>query len=123
MLIIFSIYHIIINWELSSHLWDRYVRLLSFLFPDEFERNAAISVTIKSGSTVQCVALYCPAVCLMSTEWFGDRSVCGLFQAYTSQFIALVMFALMMSEDRISMRKRRMDIIKALHELPGMCSC
>jgi glucosamine--fructose-6-phosphate aminotransferase (isomerizing) len=39
-------------------------------------------------------------------------------KAYTSQFIALVMFALMMSEDRYSKRDRYLDIIQGLKELP-----
>jgi len=39
-------------------------------------------------------------------------------KAYTSQFIALVMFALMMSEDRYSKRERYLDIIQGLKELP-----
>jgi len=39
-------------------------------------------------------------------------------KAYTSQFIALVMFALMMSEDRYSKRDRYLDIINGLKELP-----
>uniref|UniRef100_A0A1B6D431 glutamine--fructose-6-phosphate transaminase (isomerizing) n=1 Tax=Clastoptera arizonana TaxID=38151 RepID=A0A1B6D431_9HEMI len=38
-------------------------------------------------------------------------------KAYTSQFISLVMFALVMSEDRISMQNRRFEIIKGLKEL------
>ncbi|KZV85143.1 isomerising glucosamine-fructose-6-phosphate aminotransferase [Exidia glandulosa HHB12029] len=40
-------------------------------------------------------------------------------KAYTSQFIALLMFALVLSEDRISMGERRKQIIDGLHELPG----
>ena len=40
-------------------------------------------------------------------------------QAYTSQFVAFVMFALMMSEDRVSKRERYNDIYQALQELPG----
>lgn len=40
-------------------------------------------------------------------------------KAYTSQFIALLMMALVMSEDRISMLERRRQIIDGLHELPG----
>ena len=32
-------------------------------------------------------------------------------KAYTSQFISLVMFALVMSEDRISLRSRREEVI------------
>lgn len=40
-------------------------------------------------------------------------------QAYTSQFVALVMFALMMCADRISMQPRRRAIIQDLKVLPG----
>lgn len=40
-------------------------------------------------------------------------------KAYTSQFVSLVMFALVISEDRISLQKRRADIIEGLHELDG----
>lgn len=38
-------------------------------------------------------------------------------KAYTSQFISLVMFALVMSEDRISLRQRRLEIIEGLETL------
>ncbi|XP_063045604.1 glutamine--fructose-6-phosphate aminotransferase [isomerizing] 2-like [Engraulis encrasicolus] len=41
-------------------------------------------------------------------------------KAYTSQFVALIMFGLMMSEDRISMQKRREEIITGLRDLPDM---
>lgn len=40
-------------------------------------------------------------------------------QAYTSQFVALIMFSLMMSEDRLSLQKRRLEIIDGLRILPG----
>ncbi|XP_055518206.1 glutamine--fructose-6-phosphate aminotransferase [isomerizing] 1-like [Leucoraja erinacea] len=40
-------------------------------------------------------------------------------KAYTSQFISLVMFALLMCEDRISMQERRKEIIRGLKALPG----
>ncbi|XP_071106429.1 glutamine--fructose-6-phosphate aminotransferase [isomerizing] 1-like isoform X6 [Haliotis cracherodii] len=39
-------------------------------------------------------------------------------KAYTSQFISLVMFGLMMCEDRISMQQRRKEIIQGLKTLP-----
>ncbi|KAI9136077.1 hypothetical protein BKA69DRAFT_1106436 [Paraphysoderma sedebokerense] len=39
-------------------------------------------------------------------------------KAYTSQFIALVMMAIQLGEDRVSMTQRRMEIIDGLHELP-----
>lgn len=38
-------------------------------------------------------------------------------KAYTSQFISLVMFGLVMSEDRISLQQRRLEIIQALSQL------
>ncbi|CAG0880898.1 unnamed protein product [Cyprideis torosa] len=40
-------------------------------------------------------------------------------KAYTSQFVSLVMFALVMSEDRISLQPRRMEIIQGLKDLPN----
>merc|ERR550534_2398385 len=39
-------------------------------------------------------------------------------KAYTSQFLALVMFACMMAEDRISKQQRVKDIVQAMKELP-----
>ncbi|CAO2642789.1 Glutamine--fructose-6-phosphate aminotransferase [isomerizing] 2 [Lemmus lemmus] len=41
-------------------------------------------------------------------------------KAYTSQFISLVMFGLMMSEDRISLQNRRKEIIRGLRSLPEL---
>ncbi|XP_030638922.1 glutamine--fructose-6-phosphate aminotransferase [isomerizing] 2 [Chanos chanos] len=41
-------------------------------------------------------------------------------KAYTSQFVALVMFGLMMSEDRLSLQKRRLEIIGGLRVLPEL---
>ncbi|KAI1902970.1 hypothetical protein AGOR_G00022260 [Albula goreensis] len=41
-------------------------------------------------------------------------------KAYTSQFVSLIMFGLMMSEDRISLQKRRLEIINGLRTLPEM---
>ncbi|XP_023229517.1 glutamine--fructose-6-phosphate aminotransferase [isomerizing] 2-like [Centruroides sculpturatus] len=43
-------------------------------------------------------------------------------KAYTSQFISLVMFSLVMCEDRISMHPRRAEIIQGLKKLPGFFS-
>lgn len=40
-------------------------------------------------------------------------------KAYTSQILSLLMFALVLSEDRKSMDGRRKDIVKALNELSG----
>ena len=42
------------------------------------------------------------------------------WQAYTSQFLSLVMFALVVSEDSISKSPRRKAIIDAMLELPGV---
>lgn len=48
-----------------------------------------------------------------------STSVVFWLQAYTSQFLALTMFALMMSEDRISMQQRRKEIVEGMKQLPG----
>uniref|UniRef100_U3KNL7 glutamine--fructose-6-phosphate transaminase (isomerizing) n=1 Tax=Oryctolagus cuniculus TaxID=9986 RepID=U3KNL7_RABIT len=40
--------------------------------------------------------------------------------AYTSQFVSLVMFALMMCDDRISMQERRKEIMLGLKRLPDL---
>ncbi|CAE6434163.1 unnamed protein product [Rhizoctonia solani] len=40
-------------------------------------------------------------------------------KAYTSQYIALIMMAIVLSEDRTSMTERRKQIIDGLHELPS----
>lgn len=41
-------------------------------------------------------------------------------KAYTSQILSLLMFALVLSDDRISMMNRRKEIITALKELPDL---
>ncbi|KAF7236685.1 Glutamine--fructose-6-phosphate aminotransferase [isomerizing] 1 [Varanus komodoensis] len=49
--------------------------------------------------------------------WSGHRE--GR-RAYTSQFVSLVMFALMMCDDRISMQERRKEIMRGLKLLPDL---
>ncbi|XP_015256771.1 PREDICTED: glutamine--fructose-6-phosphate aminotransferase [isomerizing] 2-like [Cyprinodon variegatus] len=41
-------------------------------------------------------------------------------KAYTSQFVSLIMFSLMLSEDRLSLQARRLSIINALKDLPEL---
>ncbi|XP_029020440.1 glutamine--fructose-6-phosphate aminotransferase [isomerizing] 2 isoform X2 [Betta splendens] len=41
-------------------------------------------------------------------------------KAYTSQFVSLTMFGLMMSEDRLSLQNRRLEIINGLKVLPEL---
>jgi len=41
------------------------------------------------------------------------------FQAYSSQYISLVLFGLVMCEDKLSMQPRRQQIIQGLRKLPG----
>lgn len=41
-------------------------------------------------------------------------------KAYTSQYIALVLIALQLSEDRLSVAGRRREIIEGMNQLPGM---
>jgi glucosamine--fructose-6-phosphate aminotransferase (isomerizing) len=94
----------------------------------------------QSGETADTLMAlrYCKkrgALCVGITNTVGSticrETACGIHinagpeigvastKAYTSQFIALVMFALMMSEDRISMMARRCEVIQALKKLPG----
>jgi glucosamine--fructose-6-phosphate aminotransferase (isomerizing) len=42
-----------------------------------------------------------------------------VLQAYTSQFLALMMLSLQLSDDRLSMQERRKEIIDGLHQLPN----
>lgn len=44
-------------------------------------------------------------------------------KAYTSQIVAITMMALVLSEDAISKRQRRDEIIDSLCQLPGACLC
>lgn len=55
---------------------------------------------------------------IVTQAWLLNALFC--LQAYTSQFVSLVMFGLMMSEDRISLQKRRREIISGLKSLPGI---
>uniref|UniRef100_A0A670J1D4 glutamine--fructose-6-phosphate transaminase (isomerizing) n=1 Tax=Podarcis muralis TaxID=64176 RepID=A0A670J1D4_PODMU len=50
--------------------------------------------------------------------WAGVRILPA--GAYTSQFVSLVMFALMMCDDRISMQERRKEIMRGLKLLPDL---
>ena len=70
--------------------------LLGWKMGDRFSISLSLSLLNVSASPTMCV-----------------------LQAYTSQFIVLVMFALVMSEDRVSMQPRRRQIIEGLKNLPG----
>lgn len=57
------------------------------------------------------------------TSIFATHALCfSDLQAYTSQFVALIMFALLMCDDKISMQPRRREIIQGLKVLPGKSS-
>lgn len=60
---------------------------------------------------------------LSASCWSIKHALClavsVVLQAYTSQFVALIMFALLMCDDRISMQPRRCEIIQGLRVLPG----
>ncbi|ELU13472.1 hypothetical protein CAPTEDRAFT_164953 [Capitella teleta] len=71
-----------------------------------------VGVTNTVGSTI-CRESHC-GVHINAGPEIGVAST----KAYTSQFISLVMFGLMMSEDRISKQARRREIIEGLKQLP-----
>ncbi|CAF90172.1 unnamed protein product, partial [Tetraodon nigroviridis] len=50
----------------------------------------------------------------------GALTVGNPTTAYTSQFVALIMFALLMCDDKISMQPRRREIIQGLKVLPDL---
>ncbi|KAJ1919974.1 glutamine--fructose-6-phosphate transaminase (isomerizing) [Mycoemilia scoparia] len=97
-----------------------------------------VSQSGETADTILCMR-YClerGALCVGVTNTVGStisrETHCGVHinagpeigvastKAYTSQFLALVMMALQLSEDRISMIKRRQDIIDGLRELPEL---
>ncbi|CAL1613345.1 unnamed protein product [Knipowitschia caucasica] len=79
------------------------------------ERGAlTVGVTNTVGSTI-CRETAC-GVHINAGPEIGVAST----KAYTSQFVALIMFGLMMSEDRLSLQKRRLDIMAGLKDLPDL---
>ena len=117
--------------ELASDFLDR----KSPIFRDD----VCIFVS-QSGETADTILAlrYClerGALCLGVTNTVGStisrETHCGVHinagpeigvastKAYTSQFIALLMIAIQLSEDRISTVERRKEIINGLYELPG----
>lgn len=63
-----------------------------------------------------------PVLCVLGeflSFWGYSFVFLYMIQAYTSQFVALVMFALMMSEDKLSLQPRRREIINGLRALTG----
>ncbi|RHZ55462.1 hypothetical protein Glove_415g37 [Diversispora epigaea] len=116
--------------ELASDFLDRKTPI--------FRDDVCVFVS-QSGETADTILAlrYClerGALCLGITNTVGSsisrETHCGVHinagpeigvastKAYTSQFIALVMMAIQLSEDRSSMTQRRNDIIDELHKLP-----
>jgi len=119
-----------INLELASDFLDRKCPI--------FRDDVCVFVS-QSGETADTILAlrYCTergALCIGVTNTVGSsisrETHCGVHlnagpeigvastKAYTSQFIALVMMALQLSEDRMSLLERRKQIIDGLHELP-----
>jgi len=73
-----------------------------------------IGVTNTVGSTI-CRESHC-GIHINAGPEIGVAST----KAYTSQILSLTMFALVMSEDRISLQPRRSEIIQGLKQLPDM---
>ncbi|KAJ3120597.1 glutamine--fructose-6-phosphate transaminase (isomerizing) [Nowakowskiella sp. JEL0407] len=118
--------------ELASDFLDRRTPI--------FRDDVCIYVS-QSGETADTILAlrYClerGALCVGVTNTVGStisrETHCGVHinagpeigvastKAYTSQYLALVMMALQLSEDRISMTQRRHEIIDALGELPRL---
>ncbi|KAI8617239.1 glutamine:fructose-6-phosphate amidotransferase [Chytriomyces sp. MP71] len=116
--------------ELASDFLDRKTPI--------FRDDSCVFVS-QSGETADTILAlrYClerGALCVGVTNTVGSsisrETQCGVHinagpeigvastKAYTSQFIALVLMALQLSEDKISMTERRRQIINDLYELP-----
>ncbi|CAG8757603.1 12674_t:CDS:2, partial [Cetraspora pellucida] len=116
--------------ELASDFLDRKTPI--------FRDDVCVFVS-QSGETADTILAlrYClerGALCLGITNTVGStisrETHCGVHinagpeigvastKAYTSQFIALVMMSIQLSEDRTSMTQRRNDIIDELYKLP-----
>ncbi|PWN41742.1 isomerising glucosamine-fructose-6-phosphate aminotransferase [Ceraceosorus guamensis] len=120
-----------ISIELASDFLDRRTPI--------FRDDVCVFVS-QSGETADTILAlrYClerGALCLGLVNTVGStisrETHCGIHinagpeigvastKAYTSQYIALIMMAVQLSEDRISMAERRQTIIDGLHELPS----
>ena len=118
--------------ELASDFLDRR--------PPIFRDDVCVFVS-QSGETADTLMAlrYCKereALCLGVTNVVGTSisrdTDCGVHinagpevgvastKAYTSQYIALILIALQLSEDRLSCVERRKEIIDGLNKLPGM---
>jgi len=118
--------------ELASDFLDRHTPI--------FRDDVCIFVS-QSGETADTMEAmrYCKsrsALCVGVTNTVGSsisrESHCGVHlnagpeigvastKAYTSQFVAFVLLALMLSEDSISKRTRRKEIIEGLYQLPDL---
>ena len=73
-----------------------------------------VGITNTVGSTI-CRESHC-GVHLNAGPEIGVAST----KAYTSQFVAFVLFALMLSDDSISKRNRRKEIIEGLFKMPEL---
>ncbi|KAJ1984256.1 glutamine--fructose-6-phosphate transaminase (isomerizing) [Dimargaris verticillata] len=121
-----------ISAELASDFLDRKCPI--------FRDDVCVFVS-QSGETADTILAmrYClerGALCVGITNTVGSsisrETHCGVHinagpeigvastKAYTSQYIALVLMALQLGDDRVSMAERRSEIIKGLHELPEL---
>lgn len=73
-----------------------------------------VGITNTVGSTI-CRESHC-GVHINAGPEIGVAST----KAYTSQILSLVLFALVMAEDRISLQARRSEIIQGLRQLPDL---
>ena len=82
-------------------------------------RETHCGVHINAGPEVGVASTKARLLSDLIVNFFVDLYLFLLLQAYTSQYVALLMIALQLSEDRISFTERRNQIINGLHALPG----
>lgn len=111
----------------GHHQYCRQLYLQVLSYSDNFLRaqssKTLISALISVNKTEPKYASFILCVTSNYLKPINRESHCGIHinagpeigvastKAYTSQFVALVMFALVMSQDRISMQRRRLEVM------------
>ena len=84
--------------------------------------NAGPEIGVASTKVLLSFSNNCLMLIMLEYFFYLLKSFCKFhaLKAYTSQYISLVMFALVMCQDRISMKERRIEIIQGMKKLPGL---
>ena len=88
---------------------------LELLLPKYVHSNDALYLEILSAISVEELTVHGTLELTVSCLLPNGNPM----QAYTSQVLVMILFGVMMSEDRVSAQARREEVMAALQELPG----